>query len=96
MDEKEIKRIFGDLDFDVDQVRRKYREEREVRLRPDGLGQWVRAEGKFAHLAVDPHVDPGFTRGPVSDEVDAVVIGAGFGGLLAGPGSASAASSGSG
>ena len=32
----------------------------------------------------DPYVEPGFSREPLSDEVDALIIGGGFGGLMAG------------
>lgn len=32
----------------------------------------------------DPYVEPGFHREPLHDEVDVVVVGGGFGGLLAG------------
>src|SRR5258706_5284838 len=34
-------------------------------------------------LERDPHVERGFVREPLTDEVDVVVIGGGFGGLLA-------------
>ncbi len=74
----------GDLAFDPDELRRKYREERDRRLRADGNEQYVEVEGRFAHYLDDPYVEPGFTRGPLTDEVEAVVIGGGFGGLLAG------------
>jgi cyclohexanone monooxygenase len=40
--------------------------------------------GAFAHFVDDPYVAPGFTRPPMADEVEVVVIGGGFGGLLAG------------
>ena len=32
----------------------------------------------------DPYVDPGFTREPLTDDVEVVIIGGGFGGLMAG------------
>ena len=41
-------------------------------------------KGDFAHYVDDPYVEPGFTRAPLDDEVEVVVIGGGFGGLLAG------------
>ncbi len=41
-------------------------------------------KGRFAHYLDDPYVEPGFTRAPLTDEVEVVVIGGGFGGLLAG------------
>ena len=70
--------------FDPDALRKKYREEREKRIRQDGNEQYVEVKGEFAHYLDDPYVDPGFTREPLTDQVDVVVIGGGFGGLLAG------------
>ena len=70
--------------FDPDALRKKYREEREKRIRQDGNEQYVEVKGEFAHYLDDPYVDPGFTRDPLTDQVDVVVIGGGFGGLLAG------------
>ena len=69
---------------DPDALRKKYREEREKRIRQDGNEQYVEVKGEFAHYLDDPYVDPGFTRDPLTDQVDVVVIGGGFGGLLAG------------
>ena len=74
----------GDLEFDPDALREKYQEERDKRLRPDGNAQYIEVTGKFAHYIEDPYVEPGFTREPLFDEVEVVVIGGGFGGLLAG------------
>jgi cation diffusion facilitator CzcD-associated flavoprotein CzcO len=74
----------ADLGFDPDALREKYREEREKRLRPDGNAQYLETAGDFAHFVDDPYVEPGFSREPLSDEVDVLVIGGGFGGLLAG------------
>jgi cyclohexanone monooxygenase len=73
-----------DLDFDPDALREKYRRERDRRLRPDGNEQYIEVTGQFAHFLEDPYVEPGFTREPLTDEVEVVVIGGGFGGLLAG------------
>ena len=72
------------VDFDPDALRAKYREERDKRLRPDANDQYVQIAGQFAHYIEDPYVEPGFTREPLTDEVEVVVIGGGFGGLLAG------------
>jgi cyclohexanone monooxygenase len=71
-------------DFDPDALREKYRAEREKRLRPDGNDQYLEVTGEFAHFVDDPYVAPGFAREPLTDEVDVVLIGGGFGGLLAG------------
>jgi len=70
--------------LDPEALRAKYREERDKRLRPDGIGQYVEPAGRFAHFAGDPYAAPGFTRAPLTDEVDVALIGGGFGGLLAG------------
>ena len=73
-----------ELGFDPDALRKKYAEERDKRLRPDGNDQYVEIAGAFAHFEDDPYVEPGFTREPLTDEVDVAIIGGGFGGLLAG------------
>jgi cyclohexanone monooxygenase len=72
------------LGFDSDALREKYREERDKRLRPDGNDQYVEVKGEFAHFVDDPYAEPGLTREPLTDEVDVMLIGGGFGGLLAG------------
>ncbi|MBR1202958.1 MULTISPECIES: NAD(P)/FAD-dependent oxidoreductase [unclassified Bradyrhizobium] len=70
--------------FDPQALRAKYLAERDKRLRIDGIAQYQEITGKFARFGDDPYVSPGFTRVPLSDEADVVVIGGGFGGLLAG------------
>jgi len=72
-----------DLDFDPDALREKYREERDKRIRADGNAQYIEITGKLAHFVDDPWVEPGFVREPLTDEVEVMVIGGGFGGLLA-------------
>ncbi len=72
-----------DLSFDPDALRAKYRAERDKRLRADGNDQYLEVKDGFAHFVEDPYVEP-VTRAPLSDEVEVVVIGGGFGGLLAG------------
>ncbi|HEY3710985.1 MAG TPA: NAD(P)/FAD-dependent oxidoreductase [Amycolatopsis sp.] len=69
--------------FDPDALRAKYRAERDRRLRPDGSAQYQRAEGDFGYYAEDPYATSDFAREPLRDQVDAVVVGGGFGGLLA-------------
>lgn len=71
------------LDFDPDALREKYRIERDKRIRPDALDQYVEVKGDFSHYLDDPYVEPDFTRDPLTDEVDVVIVGGGFGGLLA-------------
>ena len=72
------------LDFDPDALRSKYRQERDKRLRKDGNEQYVEVNGQFAHFVDDPYVAPGFQRERLTDDVDVVIVGGGFGGLLAG------------
>ncbi|WP_374534049.1 flavin-containing monooxygenase [Phenylobacterium sp.] len=72
------------LGFDPVKLREKYRAERDKRLRADGNEQYVEMKGRFAHYLEDPYIEPGFTREPLTDEVEVVVIGGGFGGLLTG------------
>jgi cyclohexanone monooxygenase len=70
------------LGFDPDALRERYRQERDKRLRADGNDQYQEVKGDFAHYLDDPYVKPGFTRAPLFDDVEVVVIGGGFGGLL--------------
>ncbi len=71
-------------DFDPDALREKYRQERDKRVRADGEDQYVELAGRFARYAdTDPYADPNFSRAPLTDEVDVVIIGGGFSGMLA-------------
>jgi len=72
-----------ELGFDPAALKAKYRAERDKRLRTEGNEQYVEIKGRFAHYLEDPYVAP-ITRAPLADEVEVVVIGGGFGGLLAG------------
>lgn len=67
---------------DIETVRAKYRMERDRRVRPDGLGQYRSTRGQFGYYAKDPYTER-TDREPLTDRVEVLVIGAGFGGLLA-------------
>ena len=71
-------------EVDIRSLREKYREERDKRLRTDGNEQYVEVKGDFTRYIDDPYVDPGFTRAPLDETVEVLIIGGGFGGLLAG------------
>ncbi len=73
----------AELGFDPADLRQKYAEERDRRLRMDGNNQYQEITGQHAHYNSDPYVEPGFTRPALQEELDAVIIGGGFGGLLA-------------
>jgi len=66
-----------------EEIREKYRIEREKRLRADGTRQFKAITGEFADFDRDPFSDPNFTRPAVTEEVEVVIVGAGFGGMLA-------------
>ena len=68
--------------FDPDQLRDKYRLERDKRLREDGNEQYVDIS-EYAQYLDDPYTRPA-SREPLFDEVTVAIIGGGFGGLLAG------------
>src|SRR5947209_2104107 len=80
----QIADLVGDIPFDPDALRDKYREERDKRIRPDGNEQYVEVKAEFSNYVDDPYVEPGFTREPLFDEVEFAIIGGGFGGLLMG------------
>jgi cyclohexanone monooxygenase len=82
--EQTAKDAVAELPFDPDALRRRYREERDRRLREDGNEQYIEVKGRFAHFLDDPYAEPGFQREPLFDSVEVLVVGGGFGGLLAG------------
>jgi cation diffusion facilitator CzcD-associated flavoprotein CzcO len=69
--------------IDREALRRKYREERDKRIRPDGNAQYVAPTGRFAHLLDDPYT-PRTARPPRFGEVTVAFIGGGFAGLVTG------------
>ncbi len=69
---------------DLEAVRHRYAAERDKRIREDGNDQYVEIAGDLAHYVDDPYVEQGFQREPIDKAVDALIIGGGFGGLLAG------------
>ncbi|MFC4008965.1 flavin-containing monooxygenase [Nonomuraea purpurea] len=73
----------AELGFDPDVLRARYRHERDRRLRPDGNAQYQGARGEFGYYAADPYTERA-EREPVRDQVEALVVGGGFGGLLTG------------
>ena len=73
----------ADGQLTLEESREKYRIERDKRLRPEGRSQYSDLTGQYASFDADPFVEPGFTRDARTEEVEVVIIGAGFGGMLA-------------
>ena len=68
-----------------DQIKDKFREERDLRLdyRPPGTDQFTSEfSGDLAKYAVDPYAKDVPSREPISDEVEVLFIGGGFSALL--------------
>jgi cyclohexanone monooxygenase len=69
-------------DIDVAALREKYRRERDKRLLQEGSKQYVEATDEFAEFwETDPHSPP-VVRDPASEDIDVVVLGGGFAGLI--------------
>ena len=64
-------------------LKKKYADERDKRLRPDGNDQYQRLEEQFAHYQEDPYV-PLQDREAQQDHVTVAFIGGGFAGLVTG------------
>ena len=73
----------GPADVSEDELRERYRIERAKRLRAEGNAQYFETSRVHGDLDADPFVEPGFTRDPIIEEVEVVIIGAGFGGMIA-------------
>src|ERR1700684_3674690 len=66
--------------IDKESLRRRYAEERDKRLRPDGNDQYVRITGEFGHYVDDPHT-PRTDRAALTDHRTVVWVGGGLAGL---------------
>ena len=69
--------------IDKEALRRKYAEERDKRLRPDGNDQYIRVAAHFPEYLTDPYT-PVAPRAPRTDHVTFAFVGGGFAGLAAG------------
>ncbi|MEQ9126211.1 MAG: NAD(P)/FAD-dependent oxidoreductase, partial [Alphaproteobacteria bacterium] len=68
-----------------DRIKRKFEEERDLRLsyRPDGLSQYTsELTGELAKYEVDPYAEDRIEREPIEDFVECLFIGGGFSALL--------------
>lgn len=62
-------------------ARERYRRERDRRLRAERQAQ-IREVAGLDELIRDPNVAPGFSRDPIDEKTDVVILGAGIGGIL--------------
>lgn len=68
------------LPFDPVKLKEKYLAERDKRLaKGQGVEQYIVLDGHLSHYLQDPWVEHGFTRDPIEEEVDVVIIGGGYG-----------------
>src|ERR1700704_4201018 len=65
---------------DTEALRRKYAEERDKRLRPDGNDQYLRLTGELAHYLDDPYT-PRTERAAITDHRTVVCVGGGEAGV---------------
>ena len=63
-------------------ARERYEQEREKRLRSDGMEQFVELKGDYSAYDRDPYADAKLTREPVTETTEVVIVGAGFAGML--------------
>lgn len=68
--------------YDAEWVRAKYALERDKRMRPDAVDQFIEVTADFSHYADDPWSER-VEREPVYDHVQVAIIGAGLGSLIA-------------
>ncbi|SVC96955.1 uncharacterized protein METZ01_LOCUS349809, partial [marine metagenome] len=72
-----------EMAFDPSALEIKYLQERDKRLREDGNEQYLEVKGDFSYFVEDPYIDEEIERSPLEDEVEVVIVGGGFGGMLA-------------
>lgn len=72
-----------DIDFDPEYLRQRFAEDKQARLRKDQLAQFQGLSDVLEVDDRDPFSEP-ITREPVTEELDVLVLGGGFGGLTAG------------
>jgi cyclohexanone monooxygenase len=71
-------------DIDLPALRARYLAERDKRLRPEGHAQYIETKDDLAGLyETDPHMPP-VVRGPIFEDIDVAIFGAGLAGLMAG------------
>lgn len=71
------------LSFDPVELKQKYLEQRNKRLRDDGgVEQYRPIEGSLSHYIQDPYIRKEINRGPIDEECTVLIVGGGYGGQL--------------
>lgn len=70
-------------EIDHDALRTKYLAERDKRLRPEGQGQYLVTEAGFEEFYEGDPYTPLVPRPPVSEDIEVLILGGGWSGLLA-------------
>jgi cation diffusion facilitator CzcD-associated flavoprotein CzcO len=78
-----LRETLGEINFDPVALKEKYLSERDKRLRDDANDQYIEVKDEYSNFVDDPYVDR-IKRAALFDEVEVVVIGGGFGGLMMG------------
>jgi cation diffusion facilitator CzcD-associated flavoprotein CzcO len=73
-----------ELGFDPDELRARYKREREKRLRAEGNAQYREVAGNLEAFNDDPYIESRLVREPLVETLDVAIVGGGFGGMLAG------------
>jgi threonine dehydrogenase-like Zn-dependent dehydrogenase len=77
------KTLAQELGIDRDALRERYQSERDKRIRPEHRNQYAEVKGALTVLNQDPYAPVAVERDARHEEADVVIIGGGFGGLLA-------------
>ena len=79
-----LRKKLAELAFVLDETNSRYHQERDKRLRDRGRREPMAPSAAPSHLVDDRSAAPIVPRAPIEGERGVVIIGAGFGGLLAG------------
>lgn len=82
MNDTTVPSVEADGKIDLEALRAKYRQERDRRIRKEGIGQYTETAGAFGKYLEDPDVDVD-ARPTRHDRVEVLIIGAGWSGMLA-------------
>jgi len=77
------KTLAQELGIDRDALRERYQLERNKRIRPEHRNQYAEVKDALTMLNQDPYAPVAVKRDARHEEADVVIIGGGFGGLLA-------------